>query len=90
MRQKNIYIIGRICCIEGFKDNIERGYHLSARQTSTDALEAETRLLESLYRRLTKRMLQDYKSQPHNIRKILRLFTAQAIRHSIDDLREWK
>jgi hypothetical protein len=90
MRQKNIYVIGKISCIEGFKDSARRGFHLSARQTASDAIDANVRLFESLFSRLCGRMLPHSRVAGARLRNDLRSCTTKALRQSIAELRRWK
>ena len=48
-RQKNLYIIGHISCIEGYKKGIQRGYSLNLRQTQAEAIRSSTSLYEALF-----------------------------------------
>jgi carbonic anhydrase len=49
---KNLYIIGHISCIEGYKLAIRRGYGLTLRQTVPDVVEANLSLRSELFETL--------------------------------------
>lgn len=49
---KNLYIVGDISCFEGFQTDDSGGYQLTLRQTSQDAVEANVRFLEALFKQL--------------------------------------
>jgi hypothetical protein len=63
-RQKNFYIIGRICFSEGFKAGMERGYSLTLRQTDPESISSSTALHRILFERLRTYTLVTYPHQP--------------------------
>jgi hypothetical protein len=85
-RQKNMYIIGRISCIEGYKRGIERGYGVSLRQTSLDAIESNISLYETLFDRCVSFTLGEFYKEGSAIRstEALRKATINCINISYD------
>ncbi len=61
-RQKNLYIIGRISYIEGYKQQFLRGFPVSLRQTSPEAIAANISLCKALFERLQVDTLKHYPS----------------------------
>jgi len=59
-RQTNIYIVGQVSYIEGFKRGDERGFQLSLRQTSPDAIAAYIDLYEALFDHMVEFTLREY------------------------------
>jgi hypothetical protein len=60
---KNLYIIGRISCFEGYKRGIQHGYGLTLRQTDHDVISANTDLYRRLFRDLAARTLARWSSR---------------------------
>jgi hypothetical protein len=83
MRQKNIYVIGRVSCIEGFKEHLQRGYQLTIRQTAWDAIEVNVRLLATLFARLVKSTLAENQESSRSDRVALRLATIKVLERSL-------
>ncbi|MFH1264341.1 MAG: hypothetical protein ABIK89_01345 [Planctomycetota bacterium] len=84
-RQKNLYIIGRISYIEGYKKDVGRGYGLSLRQTSSAAIRANISLYEALFDRLKKHTRDTYYTGSETIpgRETLRLATINCLEQAI-------
>lgn len=83
IRQKNIYVIGGISCIEGFKQHFRRGYDLSVRQTAPEAIDVNVRLLDLLFERLAQSMLGGATLRERERRAALRKATIEALEKSL-------
>jgi hypothetical protein len=59
-RQKNLYIIGDLSSIEGYKKADERGFPLSLRLTGQEAISVYTSLYEALFDHLAEYSLRTY------------------------------
>jgi hypothetical protein len=84
-RQKNFYIIGRVCFSEGFKAGVERGYSLTLRQTDPDAIACSIALHRLLFDRLRAFTLRPYgPSTPgRSEHEALRLAALKCLRKSM-------
>lgn len=76
-RQKNICIIGNMSFFEGFKKGIQKGYGLTLRLSSNDAISANISLYEALFEKLATYTLTTY---GHKLKQADRV---QALRHSL-------
>lgn len=85
-RQKNMYIIGRISYVEGFKKDVQRGYGLTLRQTTLDAITAMTALYEALFERMVPLTIRDYYHGREGIpiRQVLRHATINCLKQSLE------
>jgi hypothetical protein len=85
-RQKNFYIIGRICFSEGFKSGVERGYSLTLRQTDPDAIASSTAVHRILFERLRRLTLGTYRSSTPaaDDHEALRLAVLKCLRRSME------
>lgn len=82
--QKNLYIIGRISCFEGFKKGIQRGFSLTLRQTQLGAIDANVSLYEILFDRLATKTVATYSGQvTDDRREALRLATIDCLQESL-------
>jgi hypothetical protein len=59
-RQKNLYIIGHVSYVEGYKDLVHRGFSLSLRQTSRAAIDANIDLYTALFPRMAEYTIEKY------------------------------
>jgi hypothetical protein len=59
-RQKNMYIIGHVSYIEGFKEGSGRGFGLSLRQTGQDALASSALIYDELFERMAAYTIKEY------------------------------
>ncbi|MCX6584246.1 MAG: hypothetical protein NT166_29070 [Candidatus Aminicenantes bacterium] len=59
-RQKNLYIIGYISCVEGYKKGIQRGFDLNLRQTGFNAISADISMYTVLFSHLEVKTLSIY------------------------------
>jgi len=84
-RQTNIYIIGQVAYMEGFKRGDERGFQLSLRQTSPDAIAAYIDLYEALFGHMVGFTLREYGpgDQDAPIRDRLRHATIKSLKKAI-------
>lgn len=92
MRQKNMYVIGKIAAIEGFRDDTSHGYRVSFRQSSADAVSANVSLYEKLFETLRVHTLSQYSSRvakraSKSPRDILREATVFCLRRTLQELR---
>lgn len=91
MRQKNMYVIGNIAAIEGFMDDSSRGYRVSFRQSSADAVSANVSLYEKLFEshriqtlaRYSDRITKNASKRP---RDILRAATTLCLRDALGEI----
>lgn len=85
-RQKNFYIIGRLCFSEGFKAGVERGYSLTLRQTDPESISSSTALHRILFDKLRTYTLGAY--PPHQAQAdehiALRLATLRCLERSLN------
>lgn len=84
-RQKNFYIIGRICFSEGFKAGVERGYTLTLRQSDPQAIASSTALHRKLFERLRLHTLITYppNASHSNESEALRAATVRCLKSSL-------
>ncbi len=82
-RQKNLYIIGHISFLEGFKKGVSRGFQLTLRQTGTNAISANISLFESLFEHLAKDTIDKYKTTGKDRRAALRNAVIKSIKTSL-------
>lgn len=89
-QQKNLYIIGRISCFEGFRKEVHSGYALTLRQTGL-AVASNTSLYEALFERLVEDILRPYQNEKiENRRDILRKETIKYLSESKEYLESLK
>lgn len=84
-RQKNFYIIGKVCFSEGFKAGVERGYSLTRRQTDPEAIASSIavhRLLFDRLRTFTRLTYRPSRSATHE-HEALRLGVLKCLRSSM-------
>jgi hypothetical protein len=86
-RQKNLYIIGRLACLEGYKrGNADRGYDWTLRQTIPDAIDSYIFLYNTLFDQLSSDTLKIYggKSEANESRReALRQATVNCLKQSV-------
>jgi hypothetical protein len=86
-RQKNVYIIDRLSCFEGYKKGIQSGYALTLRLSTLDAISANISLYEVLYDRLSTWTLTNYHSEPEDDhREALKNSTKKYLKQCLDFL----
>ena len=84
-RQKHMYIIGSVSCIEGYRKRLERGYGLSLRQTSLDAIQTSVRLYKSLFKYASEYTLREHYHGPASVstRDKLRKATIKCLKQAL-------
>jgi hypothetical protein len=82
-RQKNLYIIGHISYLEGYKQGTQRGYGLNLRQTDPNAIRSNIALYEALFKHLKNQTLREYGRRGQGRKTSLRLATRSCVRKSI-------
>ena len=85
-RQKSLYIIGHISCLEGYKKGIQRGFGLNLRQTDLNAIRGSISLYEVLFNHLETytRSLLEHGSRVEDRRTALRFATIACVRQSLE------
>ncbi|MHC4118890.1 MAG: hypothetical protein ACYSWO_15430 [Planctomycetota bacterium] len=82
-RQKNLYIIGHVSSLEGYKQGTQRGYSLNLRQTELNAICGSISLYEALFNHLAAYTLVTYGTEQQDLRLALRLATLNCIDQSL-------
>lgn len=87
-RQKNLYIIGNISCLEGYKKGIQRGFGLTLRQTDLNAISASISLYKVLFSHQETYTMATYGNSGNiiNRRDALREATINCLKKSIEIL----
>lgn len=85
-RQKNLYIVGSLCVVEGFKVAREHGYALTLRQTAPEAIRTTIAAHEVLFEDLKTFTLTTYPPGGSftNNRQALRLAALNALRTALE------
>lgn len=83
---KNLYIIGRLSCFEGFKKGIQQGYDFTLRQTSADLVSANIDVYSRFFNDLAARSLAKWANKDdgeNTQRELLRIAVRRCLEESI-------
>jgi hypothetical protein len=82
---KNLYIIGRLSCFEGYTKNIRQGYGMTLRQTSSDVINANIDVYTSFFKDLAARTLAKWahEGDEGTERELLRAATRRCLQESL-------
>ena len=91
LQTKNLYIIGRISCFEGYKKGIQQGYRLTLRQTTLNEINTNINVYKAFFDDLACRMLAKWgsgsdHSKARNKRELFRLSTIRCLEDSLNFL----
>lgn len=89
---KNLYIIGHISLLEGYKKGIHHGYALTLRQTALDVININIDVYHSFFEDLAARGLTKWAANivSYNKRELLRIAAIKCIQDSLKYLHELK
>jgi hypothetical protein len=85
LEKSNFYIIGNLCCTEGFRAGAERGYTLTLRQTDPTTIQANRQVQRVLFDRLRTYTLTAYSPQSSQTseQEALRAATLQCLERAL-------
>jgi len=83
-RQKNLYIIGHVSCIEGYKKDVYRGYGLNLRQTDMNAIQSNISVYETLFDHLEGQTLLEFHAQAKDRKTAVRLATIRCLKRALE------